>query len=206
MAAWSDRGAAARPMATMLLVATAVGASAYHAPVTSPRALNVRSRRAMASVEPEGVKTNLGPVVTQGATAWIEAYPDRKIERMRILATEPPMTDEAISSFLDFMTDAMALDAPFTCFWDMSAKGCAFPSMKQFRRVIQYLEEDNRSEKWDELVQGNVAIIRSPILRGAAKLMTAISNPPQPSFICNDEEKALNFAKEKLHEAKDWAH
>ena len=57
-----------------------------------------------------------------------------------------------------------------------------------------------------ELVQGNVAIIRSPILRGAAKLMTAISNPPQPSFICNDEEKALNFAKEKLHEAKDWAH
>ena len=87
-----------------------------------------------------------------------------------------------------------------------NVQGGAFPSMKQFRRVIQYLEEDNRSEKWDELVQGNVAIIRSPILRGAAKLMTAISNPPQPSFICNDEEKALNFAKEKLHEAKDWAH
>ena len=26
--------------------------------------------------------------------------------------------------------------------------------MKQFRRVIQYLEEDNRSEKWDELDAG----------------------------------------------------
>ena len=42
--------------------------------------------------------------------------------------------------------------------------------MKQFRRVIGWLEEGDRAARWDALVQGNVAIIRSPILRGAARL------------------------------------
>ena len=199
----------------MLYIALSALALYYPAPHTQlqlrigrtlhPRGAVSSPVAAVSETAETGGKYIIGPVnAGTCAGAYLEDHPDLALPRMNVLAKQPPLTDEAIEEFLSFIGETLDHGKPFSVLWNV--QGGAFPSMKQFRRVIQYLEEDNRSEKWDELVQGNVAIIRSPILRGAAKLMTAISNPPQPSFICNDEEKALNFAKEKLHEAKDWAH
>ena len=175
-------------MATLLLVA---GAAAFHLP-HAPRTLVARSHLAM-EAGPEPRPFSLGPVITQGATAWIEAYPDRPIERMCISATEPPMTDEAISSFLQFMTDGMALGKPYTCLWDMSAQGCAFPSMGQFRRVIAWFETDNHSDEWDKLVRGHALVVTNPILRKAIQFMNSVARAPCPVSVVKDREDALTF-------------
>jgi hypothetical protein len=145
----------------------------------------------------------LGPVeVGDCARVSLERHCDLPLARLNVMARNPPLTDDAIEQFLGFLGAVLDRGEPFSVLWHVD--GGAFPSMKQFRRVIAWLDEDQRSARWDELVQGNVAIIRSRLLRGAARLMTKISNPPQPSHVTGDAESALAFAKEHLSEARVW--
>ena len=104
-----------------------------HAPITHVTGAQVRGRASMtrcagpptacaaqAGVNDEGHEYLLGPVVTHGATAWVERHPEFGIPRMCIVATDPPMTDAAIETFLVFMDDSLALEQPFTTFWDIA--------------------------------------------------------------------------------------
>jgi hypothetical protein len=121
---------------------------------------------------------------------------------MNVVAKQPPLTDDAIEEFLAFIGKCLDRDEAFTVLWHV--KGGAFPSMKQFRRVLSWLAADGHAEAWDANVQGNVAVIRSPLLRGVARLMTSISKPPQPSYVTSDTEDALKFTQENLQEARNW--
>ena len=114
------------------------------------------------------------------------------------------MTDEAIEAFLDFLEDVYERsDVPFSVCWDV--RGGAFPSKKQFRRVVAWLDADGNGETWDERVQGNAAIIQNPFLRGAARLITSIAQPPQPSIVCREPHRALEFARDRCAEARSWS-
>ncbi len=121
---------------------------------------------------------------------------------MCIEAKKPPLTDEAVDQFLNFLGTVLARDEPFSVLWNV--QGGAFPSMAQFRRVIAWLDEEGHCERWDGLVQGNVAVIRSPLLRGAVRVMKAIANPPQPSHVCSTEHEALTFAADTFREARSY--
>ena len=112
------------------------------------------------------------------------------------------MTDEAIGQFLNFIGEVLDRDEQFTVLWDV--RGRAFPSMKQFKRVIAYLEADGRSEKWDKGCQGNAAIIKNPILRVTANVMASIAAPPQPFRTLKTEEAATAWTREKCNEVHDW--
>ena len=119
-------------------------------------------------------------------------------------AHDPPMTDAAIATFLEFLDEVFTQsDEPFSVLWNV--RGGAFPTIAQFKTVIAWLDKDDRSTSWDRRVQGNAAIIRSPLLRAGARLMVSIAKPPQPSLVCNDEEKALQWARDTCSEAREWA-
>lgn len=119
-------------------------------------------------------------------------------------AHDPPMTDAAIETFLEFLDEVFTQsDEPFSVLWNV--RGGAFPTIAQFKTVIAWLDKDDRSTSWDRRVQGNAAIIRSPLLRAGARLMVSIAKPPQPSLVCNDEEKALQWARDTCSEAREWA-
>ena len=113
------------------------------------------------------------------------------------------MTDAAIEEFLQFLDEVFEeSEEPFSVLWNV--RGAAFPTIKQFRRVIAWLDTNDRTALWDRRVQGNAAIIRGPLLRTAARLMVSIAQPPQPSFVCSDEESALKWAQEHCNEARSW--
>lgn len=145
-----------------------------------------------------------GPVSVGCASAYVERHPELDLPRMCIIAHDPPMTDEAIESFLEFLDQVLTEDGePFSVLWNV--RGDAFPSLKQFRRVIAWLDDNDRTANWDRLVQGNVAVIRKPLLRAGAKLMVSIAKPPQPSFVCSDEEGAFAWARDHCKEARSWS-
>lgn len=145
-----------------------------------------------------------GPVDVGCATAYLERHPDLPLARMCIVAQQPPMTDEAIETFLEFLDEVFAgPDEPFSVLWDV--RGGAFPTIPQFKRVIAWLDEGDNSATWDRRVQGNAAIIRNPIFRAGARLMVKVAKPPQPSFICKSEPAALEFARETCGTARSWA-
>ena len=52
--------------------------------------------------------------------------------------------------------------------------------LSQFRRVLSWLAADGHAEAWDANVQGNVAVIRSPLLRGVRAAPALEPSPPLP--------------------------
>mmetsp|Transcript_14082 Transcript_14082/g.24771 ORF Transcript_14082/g.24771 Transcript_14082/m.24771 type:complete len:279 (-) Transcript_14082:50-886(-) len=143
------------------------------------------------------------PPVDKGcAQVSVERHPELALPRMCIIAKEPPFTDEAIDSFLEFLQVVFDESSePFSVLWDL--RGRALPSMKQFKRVIAWLNEKGRAHMWDSRVQGNVGIICNPIVRATVRVMISIANPPQPSKVCSNEEQALLFAREHFQKACD---
>ena len=141
------------------------------------------------------------------AAAWVERRPDVELPRLCIVGGTPPLTDVAIEKFLDsFLGEALMLGTPCTVLWDCQSG--AFPSLKQFRMVIAWLDRSDdgsgggqggklRAAVWDELVQGNAILLRNPLLRSVVRLMHSISRAPQPLYIGTDEDAALAFARDE---------
>ena len=199
------------PLTVRMLLAVELPASSYHAVLSSsssslraPRHLSVASPRAAVAMAVAQSKHLIGPVIVGGcAESYLESHSDLHLPRMCVVAKQPPLTDDAIETFLGFVGEVLDHGEPFSVLWNV--EGGAFPSMKQFKRVMQYLDEDNRGAKWDALVQGNVAIIRQPLLRYTSKLFIAIAKPPQPSHVCSTPEQAAAFAKKTFTEAKSYS-
>ena len=133
------------------------------------------------TVMPDGLEYLAGPVTCKSASVHLERHPDLPLPRMVITASDPPLSDETIDTVIEFLDEVLMeeIDVPFSICWDV--RSGAFPSMKQFKRVQQYLGQDGRTEVWDSRVQGNAAVIRNRLLRGTARLMASIARPPQPS-------------------------
>ena len=173
---------------------------------TAPAARCARCIVASADLADSEATMLLGPVVTEGATAWVETHPSLALPRMCIVATKPPMTDDAITSFLQFLDDSLALDQPFSVFWDMgTTPKCAFPSIKQFRRVIAWLDADGHAETYDARVQGHALFVNNAVLRASIRFMASIARAPQPVKVVGNKETAFNFARDELLEAKVWS-
>lgn len=135
----------------------------------------------------------VGPIDVGCASAWLERHPQLPHARMVVVAQNPPMTDESVLRFLAFVQQVLERGQPWSLCWDV--QGRAFPSMAQFRLVMDWLE-DGRAEQWDEQNQAIVAIVPNPIVRGAAKVLKAIADPPHPTRICKDDTLALSFVRE----------
>jgi hypothetical protein len=121
------------------------------------------------------------------------------------------MSDATIDMFLEFVEDSLALEEPFSVLWDVSKPGCAFPSRKQFRRVIAWLNADAaprrglRAEAYDKAVQGHALVVTNGILRAGIRFMNSIARAPQPVAVVKNHEAAFAFARDKLLEAKSRA-
>jgi len=138
----------------------------------------------------------IAPIQADGATAWIEEHSALTLPRMCIVAESgPPLTDAAIDSFLAFLDNALALERPFTIFWDVGKPDSSFPSMKQFMKVIRWMEIDTRGEAWDNFVQGHAILVNKPLLRNTIRLMVSIAKPPQPVRVVNSRSSAYAFAR-----------
>ena len=135
--------------------------------------------------------------------AWLEVHADLALPRMCIESRKPPMTDDAVRRFLGFIEECFAHEQPFSVLWDV--RGKAFPSMAQFRIVINWLDEGGRASKWDDLVQGHALLIPNRIVRPIVRLMASLAKPPQPYQIVATPEEAHAFAREQLTEARSWS-
>lgn len=157
-----------------------------------------------AAVLPDGHEYLAGPVSMSCGQAYLEQRPDLALPRMVIVALDPPVTDESIENFLAFLDEVLMAggEVPFSICWEV--RGGAFPSMKQFQRVQQYLGQPGRTEAWDSRVQGNAAVITNRFLRGTARLMASIARPPQPSHVGSTAESALSWARDTCTEARDY--
>lgn len=152
---------------------------------------------------PEGHEYLIRPRFSRCAHVYLEDHPELALPRMVVVAKDPPLTDDAITELLDFLEDVFdTTEGPFSILWEV--RGRAFPSMKQFWRVVDWLGRDGRHLQWDERVQGNAAVIRSRLLRGTARLMVRVTRPPQPSHIASDVEGAHAWARDHLTVAQDF--
>lgn len=153
----------------------------------------------------------VGPVDLGCCSAWVEQRDELAMPRMCVMGGKPPLTDAAVTSFVqDFMPDVFALDTPFTVLWE--CRSGAFPSMGQFKIVLNWIEEvpadpdaPTRVELWDSYIQGNAITVSSPLLRGGIRLMNAIAQAPQPLHTGADAESALAFARDQCREVRAYS-
>lgn len=110
---------------------------------------------------PEGHEMVVGPVTSSSALAYLERHPELPLHRLVVVALDPPITDEVIEGFVEFLDEVFdSTDVPFSVCWEV--RGKAFPTMKQFKRVVSWLGENDRSASWDARVQGNVRATQYP--------------------------------------------
>uniref|UniRef100_A0A7S0LL54 Uncharacterized protein n=1 Tax=Coccolithus braarudii TaxID=221442 RepID=A0A7S0LL54_9EUKA len=140
------------------------------------------------------------PINAGSASVWLEPGP---LPRLCIVAHDPPMTDAAVDQFLGFLEQLLVTDGSFSVLWD--CRGGAFPSMKQFRKVIAFMNKDNQkwAHAWDAHVVANAILIKGMLQRGILKVMAKISKPPQPLWIGVDEDAACAFAHDCVKAEQD---
>ena len=185
----------ALPMLAVRLLLLSASASGYSSPMLSTRPVLASRPHRVPDLRLEAPKREylLGPVATEGSTAWIEKLPGKEMSRLCIVATEPPMTDLAIDNFLVFLDEALALEEPFTVLWDIGTPGCAFPSMRQFYKVMGWMNSGDHAVEWDKRVKGHGLVVSSKILRGAIRVMASIARAPQPVSVVSARGDVYEF-------------
>ena len=159
-----------------------------------PRSWTIRS--ALDSErEPAELSYLVNPIHVPAAVSWLEQRPELPVARMVTLGkktSKTGMRDEDIETFIRFAQEAIDLGVPFATFWDVSL--AAMPSMKQFRRVVAWFDEDDRAERWDRLVSSHYFVLRNPFLRLGIQAFNAIAAAPQPWRIAATDVDAIAFA------------
>ncbi|EOD25228.1 hypothetical protein EMIHUDRAFT_463495 [Emiliania huxleyi CCMP1516] len=122
----------------------------------------------------------IAPRDVDGASGWVETRPDYPLPRMCIVARRGRLTNAAVGEFLQFLGDALALQAPMTVLWDVSSEPGGFPSMEQFRTVNRWLAQNGRAAAYDACVQGHCLFVKQRLRRLGIRTMASIARPPQP--------------------------
>ena len=127
----------------------------------SSMASDERPASSVASDEAVGQREYLiAPRDVDGASGWVETRPDYPLPRMCIVARRGRLTNAAVGEFLQFLDDALALQAPMTVLWDVSSEPGGFPSMEQFRTVNRWLAQNGRAAAYDACVQGHCLFVK----------------------------------------------
>ena len=156
-----------------------------------------RPASSVASDEAVGQREYLiAPRDVDGASGWVETRPDYPLPRMCIVARRGRLTNAAVGEFLQFLGDALALQAPMTVLWDVSSEPGGFPSMEQFRTVNRWLAQNGRAAAYDACVQGHCLFVKQRLRRLGIRTMASIARPPQPVKVVASLDEADLFAAE----------
>jgi len=133
-----------------------------------------------------------------------EGLPGLPLHRLVVVARQNKASDSDVHAALDTIHSILGRRVALTAHYDIRDAGMVL-SRSQLWHGIAWVRKRENAQLMDANLQCISLTMKPGIVRATVSFFVHVTAPPQPIHIGTDEASALQFARERCRERRDWS-